>query len=79
MGKVLGGKAPGWTSLALLLATLWAGSAAAQVPSAASKADWGSNRRRRREEGGVVLNSQLNLVWRDFIIKEFAKAIPRSS
>ena len=77
MGKVLGGKAPGWTSLALLLATLWAGSAAAQAPSAASKADWDRTVAAAEKEGSVVLNSQPNLVWRDFIVKEFAKAYPK--
>ena len=51
--------------------------AGAQAPASASKADWDRTVAAAEKEGSVVLNSQPNLVWRDFIVKEFANAYPK--
>jgi iron(III) transport system substrate-binding protein len=72
-------KTSGWAGLAIFVAALWAGSAAAQSPdqTATSKAAWDQTVAAAEKEGSVVVNSQPNLVWRDFIVKEFAKAYPK--
>ena len=62
--------------MAVLMAALWAGPAAAQSPDQA-KAEWDRIVAAAEKEGSVVLNSQPNLVWRDFILREFAKAYPK--
>jgi iron(III) transport system substrate-binding protein len=69
----------GWVGLAVLVTALWAGPAGAQSPdqAAASKAEWDRTVAAAEKEGSVVINSQPNLVWRDFILREFAKAYPK--
>ena len=69
-------KTSGWAALALFVAALSAGPAGAQSPDQA-KAEWDRTVIAAEKEGSVVLNSQPNLVWRDFIVKEFAKAYPK--
>lgn len=73
------GKNLGWAGFALFVAALWAGPAGAQSPDqiAASKAEWDRTVAAAEKEGSVVINSQPNLVWRDFILREFAKAYPK--
>lgn len=72
-------KTSAWLGLAMFAAALWTGSAAAQSPArtAASQAEWDRTVVAAEKEGSVVVNSQPNLVWRDFIVKEFAKAYPK--
>jgi ABC-type Fe3+ transport system substrate-binding protein len=69
-------KISGWAGMAVLMAALWAGPVAAQSPDQA-KAEWDRIVAAAEKEGSVVLNSQPNLVWRDFILREFAKAYPK--
>src|ERR1700748_3839872 len=69
------GKTLGWVGIALVATALWAGTATAQ--SSVSKAEWDRIVAAAEKEGTVVINSQPNLVWRDFILKEFAKAYPK--
>src|SRR6185437_1378638 len=69
-----------WAGSALLLAiAVWATPAAAQSSDqvAAAKAEWDRTVAAAEKEGSVVINSQPNLVWRDFILREFAKAYPK--
>jgi iron(III) transport system substrate-binding protein len=65
-----------WPGAAALLVALWAGPGAAQSPDQA-KAEWDRVVAAAEKEGTVVLNSQPNPVWRDFILREFAKAYPK--
>jgi len=69
-------KTSGWAGMAVLMAALWAGPVAAQ-PADQAKAEWDRIVAAAEKEGSVVLNSQPNLVWRDFILREFAKAYPK--
>jgi iron(III) transport system substrate-binding protein len=72
-------KTSGWAALALFGAALWAGSAAAQSANQAQapNPEWDRLVAAAEQEGTVVINSQPNLVWRDFILREFAKAYPK--
>jgi ABC-type Fe3+ transport system substrate-binding protein len=72
-------KTSGWASVALLGVALWAGSAGAQSAgqAAAPNAAWDRTVAAAEQEGTVVINSQPNLVWRDFILREFGKAYPK--
>lgn len=72
-------KTSAWIGSAMFMATLWTGSAAAQSPAqtAASQTEWDRTVAAAEKEGSVVVNSQPNLVWRDFIVREFAKAYPK--
>jgi ABC-type glycerol-3-phosphate transport system substrate-binding protein len=65
-----------WAGSAVLVAALWAGPVAAQSPDQA-KAEWDRVVAAAEKEGTVVINSQPNPVWRDFILREFAKAYPK--
>jgi iron(III) transport system substrate-binding protein len=73
-------KTIGWAAgLALCVTALWAGPIWAQSSdqAAAAKAEWDRTVAAAEKEGSVIINSQPNLVWRDFILKEFAKAYPK--
>lgn len=60
-------------ALALVVAMLSAGSAIADDRSA----DWNKIVAAAEQEGTVVINSQPNQAWRDYILREFAKAYPK--
>jgi iron(III) transport system substrate-binding protein len=60
----------------VLLVALWAGPSAAQSRDQAT-AEWDRIVAAAEKEGTVVINSQPNPVWRDFILREFAKAYPK--
>src|SRR5262245_5987896 len=57
----------------LVGAMLWVSSAAAQ----ATDADWNKIVAAAEQEGTVVINSQPNQAWRDYIQREFPKAYPK--
>lgn len=59
--------------LAVAAAALWAGSAIADDRSA----DWDKVVAAAEQEGTVVINSQPNQAWRDYILREFPKAYPK--
>ena len=65
-----------WAGIVVLVVALWGRPAAAQSADQA-KAEWDRTVAAAEKEGSVVINSQPNLVWRDFILREFAKAYPK--
>jgi len=60
-------------ALAILGAALWVGSASGEEGNAA----WQKIVAAAEQEGTVVINSQPNQVWRDYILREFPKAYPK--
>jgi iron(III) transport system substrate-binding protein len=60
-------------AFAVLGVALWAGSATAEDESA----EWNKLVAAAEQEGTVVINSQPNQAWRDYILREFPKAYPK--
>jgi iron(III) transport system substrate-binding protein len=66
-------EAMGRAALAAASVALWAGTAGAQD----WKAAWDRIVVAAEQEGSVVINSQPNTVWREYILREFPKAYPK--
>lgn len=60
-------------ALAAGAAALWVNAAAAQ----SGDAEWDKVVAAAEKEGTIIINSQPNLAWREFIQREFAKAYPK--
>jgi ABC-type glycerol-3-phosphate transport system substrate-binding protein len=60
-------------TLAAGAVALWVNAAAAQN----SDADWAKVVAAAEKEGTIIINSQPNLAWREYIQREFPKAYPK--
>src|SRR5262249_13193144 len=60
-------------AIAVFGVALWAGSADAQDRTA----EWDRIVAAAEQEGTLIINSQPNTVWREYILREFPKAYPK--
>src|SRR5579863_4228702 len=67
----------GLATIAVAVALCAASPIWAQAQSGVSNAEWDKIVAAAEKEGAVIINSQPNPVWRDFLLREFAKAYPK--